>query len=66
MVKSPLSIAMFLVAREETKFFSRSLVPTLCVGMQVRDARRPVPPLDAERLGGIPTQSMGTRNEKKT
>jgi hypothetical protein len=38
-----------------------SLVPTLRVGMQVRDAPRPVPPLDAERLGYIPTRSVGTR-----
>jgi hypothetical protein len=38
------------------------LVPTLCVGMHVRDARRSVPStLDAERLSGIPTQSVGTR-----
>jgi hypothetical protein len=45
----------------ETLDWRLSLVPTLRVGMPVRDARRPVPPLDAERLSYIPTRSVGTR-----
>ncbi len=40
------------------------LVPTLRVGMQSgRSASRVSHALDAERLRGIPTRSVGTRNE---
>jgi hypothetical protein len=45
----------------QAKLAALYLVPTLCVGMPLQDARRPVFTRDAERLGGIPTQSVGTR-----
>jgi hypothetical protein len=34
--------------------------------MPVRDALRSVPPLDAERLGGVPTLRVGTRKSERT